>query len=59
MPTGTKHLTVEEEQKYQSYVGNDIPWYVRLIWVLFWIMTIWYVVYNMLPAIPVELSSPP
>lgn len=29
--------TIEEEHQHHSYVSNAIPWYVRFIWLLFWI----------------------
>ncbi|QDT32889.1 hypothetical protein [Thalassoglobus polymorphus] len=51
--------TVEEEARYHTYSGNDIPWYIRLIWILFWIFVIYYGISYFLPAIDSELLSPP
>lgn len=48
-----------EEGRFHRYTGNAIPWYVRLIWVLFWIFAVYYVVRYFLPTIPVEMVSPP
>jgi hypothetical protein len=49
----------QEEHRYHHYLGNEIPWYVRLIWVGFWIFAIWYTVVYLLPALQVELVNPP
>lgn len=47
------------ERKYHHYRGNRIPWYVRLIWLGFWIMAVYYVVTYLFPALQVEMVSPP
>lgn len=49
----------QEEHRFHHYRGNEIPWYVRLIWVGFWIFTVYYVVVNLFPALQVELMLPP
>ncbi len=49
----------EQELRYHTYVSHVIPWYVRLIWVVFWIFAIGYVVVNFLPALQTELLTPP
>lgn len=49
----------EVEQRYHDYVSNDIPWYVRLIWLGFWILAISVVVQHLFPALKVELFQPP
>ncbi|MEW4530915.1 MAG: hypothetical protein ACF8PG_05220 [Maioricimonas sp. JB045] len=51
--------TIEEEHQHHSYVSNAIPWYVRFIWLLFWIFVVYYGVTYFLPAIQVELLAPP
>ena len=48
-----------EEHRFHHYTGNDIPWYVRLMWVLFWIFAVYYTIRYFLPAIQVEMLSPP
>ena len=30
------------EHRFHDYVGNDIPWYVRAIWIGFWIFAVVY-----------------
>lgn len=48
-----------QELRFHTYVSHVIPWYVRLIWLLFWIFAIGYVVAYFLPAIQQELLTPP
>lgn len=55
----TDENPVKVEQRYHGYVGNRIPWYVRGIWLLFWIFAVYYVVTYLFPAIQVELLAPP
>jgi len=50
--------TPQVEQKYHNYVGNRIPWYVRLIWVLFWCFAIAYVINYLIPDVQRELLRP-
>ena len=54
-----EHRSAEEEHRHHTYTSNDIPWYVRLIWILFWIFVIYYGITYFLPAIDSELLSPP
>jgi hypothetical protein len=51
--------TPDQELRYHTYAGHVIPWYVRLIWVVFWIFAIGYVIKYFLPAIQTELLTPP
>ncbi len=51
--------SAEEEGKHLNYVGHQIPWAVRLIWVIFWSASAWYVIRWLLPALQVELITPP
>ena len=48
-----------EEGRNHTYVGTAIPWYVRLMWVGFWVMTVYYVLVFLIPALKHELISPP
>ena len=34
----------DEEETFHAYTGNAIPWYVRVIWIVFWCGAIAYVV---------------
>jgi hypothetical protein len=47
------------ENRFHSYVGNRIPWYVRLIWLLFWVFAVSYVILYLFPALRVEITNPP
>ncbi len=49
----------EREHRFHHYSSNDIPWYVRLIWILFWVFTIYYMIRYCFPAIQIEMISPP
>ncbi len=51
--------SAEAEHRYHHYTGNVIPWYVRLIWLLFWGFTIYYTVQYLFPAVQTEMVSPP
>ena len=48
-----------EEGRFHRYTGNAIPWYVRLIWVVFWIFAVYYTVKYFLPTIQSEMVAPP
>ena len=58
-PFAVENPSPEEEGKYLNYVGHQIPWYVRLLWLIFWIASAWYVIRLLLPALDAELLSPP
>jgi len=47
----------EVEHKHHHYVGSRIPWYVRLIWIGFWIFAIYYTIRYLVPALRLELFS--
>jgi hypothetical protein len=64
-PAGTAALvkpdngSAEAEGRFLNYVGHQIPWYVRLLWLLFWCLSAWYVIRFLFPALDSELLSPP
>lgn len=49
----------EQEHRHHSYTGTRIPWYVHLMWILFWIFAAAYVVSYLFPAIQRAFLSPP
>lgn len=51
-PTDT---SAEVEHQYHHYTGNRIPWYVRLMWVGFWCLAVYYAVRYLFPAIQAEI----
>ncbi len=54
-----EQTTPEQDHAYHYYRGNVIPWYVRMIWVGFWIFTVYYILQYFFPAMNIELRSPP
>lgn len=49
----------DAEARHLTYTSNAIPWFIRLMWVAFWIFAIGYAVSFFLPAIQRDLVSPP
>ena len=47
--------TIEAEEQFHHYRGNRIPWYVRVMWLGFWIFAIAYTIRFLFPALQVEL----
>ncbi len=54
-----KDTSAKTEHRWHSYVGNRIPWYVRMIWLLFWVYAIYYTITYLFPALQIEIVSPP
>lgn len=57
--TQPENLAPEVESRFHHYISNKIPWYVHLMWVLFWIFVAAYVLTYFLPALKVEIANPP
>jgi len=57
--TGPENTTPEQDHAYHYYWGNEIPWYIRAIWLGFWIGTVYYIIRYFFPAMQVELVLPP
>lgn len=51
--------SAETEHQHHDYAGNAIPWYVRAIWIGFWIFAVVYTVRYLFPAMQIELQAPP
>lgn len=51
--------SAHREGRYHTYTGNRIPWYVRLIWLMFWVFAVSYVFLYLFPALQVEITNPP
>lgn len=49
----------DEERRHHTYVSNKIPWYVCVIWLVFWGVAIGYAAIYLLPALRTELLNPP
>jgi len=59
MAQAPEKTTAEEESTFHSYTGNAIPWFVRLMWIVFWCAAIAYTVVWLFPQIQSELLAPP
>lgn len=46
------------ENRFHTYVGNRIPWYVRLIWLGFWIFAVYYVIRYLFPDLQTTIFKP-
>lgn len=55
----TEDNSPETEHQYHHYTGNRIPWYVRLMWLGFWVFAIAYTIRFVFPAIQIELFPQP
>jgi hypothetical protein len=42
--------TPQQDARFHTYATHRIPWYVRLMWLMFWIGLIWYVIAFAIPA---------
>jgi hypothetical protein len=49
----------EAEHQHHHYTGNAIPWYVRVIWIGFWIFAVVYTIRFLFPAMQSELFQRP
>ena len=47
------------EGQFHTYVNSRIPWYVRLMWLGFWVLATAYVILYLFPALQVEITNPP
>ncbi len=48
----------EVEHRFHTYIGHRIPWYVRLIWLMFWIIAIYYTLTYAIPDIQHSFTNP-
>lgn len=39
----------EKDRKYHTYDTHHIPWYVRAMWIAFWVGCIWYIIKYAIP----------
>lgn len=49
----------EAENRNHTYFGSEIPWFVHVLWVGFWLFAMGYLLVYALPALQEELLSPP
>jgi hypothetical protein len=49
--------TADVEGQYHAYEGSRIPWYVRLIWILFWVFAVYYVIKYLFPDLQFQFLN--
>lgn len=49
----------EAENVHHTYVTNRIPWYVHVLWVMFWALAVGYILTYQFPIIRTEILNPP
>lgn len=54
-----EQTTAQDDQRFHDYTGSTVPWFVHLLWVVFWIFSAYYVLRYLLPALATEIVSPP
>ncbi|MCE9607719.1 MAG: hypothetical protein K8U03_22760 [Planctomycetia bacterium] len=58
MSTSDPH-SPQAEHRHHAYVTNRIPWYVRAVWIGFWVFAVYYTVTYLFPTLQKELVIPP
>ncbi len=48
MPDSSKS-EAKQDSRYHTYTTHSIPWFIRVMWVGFWIGMIWYIVKYAIP----------
>ena len=56
--TNPEKAPKEGEGGFHNYITNKIPWFVHLLWILFWIFAVGYVLIWLVPALQREILSP-
>jgi hypothetical protein len=59
VPKFSEPTTAEAETRFHTYKGNRIPWYVRLMWLGFWVFAVYYVITYLFPDLQTEIFNPP
>ena len=54
-----EQTTPQEDHRYHYYTGSRIPWYLRLMWLLFWCFSAYYAIRFFFPALQQEIVTPP
>lgn len=56
--TNVEDDSARDEHQHHRYVGSRIPWYVRMIWILFWIFVVYYTIQYLFPDLRASLLAP-
>ena len=51
----TTENDIQSDSQFHDYTGNQIPWYVRLMWLGFWVLAVVYTIRYLFPAVQIEL----
>lgn len=58
-PVATDPDSPTSEGRFHNYRTNTIPFVVHIIWILFWIGAVYYLIQYLLPALRLEIVTPP
>lgn len=58
-PNPDQPHSAQAEHRHHAYVTNSIPWWVRLVWIGFWVFTVYYTVVYLFPALQREIELHP
>lgn len=47
-----------EENRFHTYATHHIPWYIRIMWVVFWVLAVYYVIRWAVPMAKVFFKQP-
>ena len=51
MSDQVEKTSAADDHAHHHYRSNVIPWYVRLIWIGFWIFAVYYTIAYLFPAL--------
>ena len=57
-PDRPEQTSAAVESRFHTYVGNRIPWYVRLLWLCFWVVAVYYVITYLFPDLQTAIFNP-
>lgn len=50
MKSESRDLSAEKEKNFHTYETHKIPWYIRVMWIVFWILSFYYLIKYAIPA---------
>lgn len=51
-------VPIAADDRNHHYRGNKIPWFVRVMWIGFWIFAIFYTLRFLVPSLQTDLFRP-
>lgn len=55
--TTDERTAAQSEHQHHHYRSNEIPWWLRGIWIGFWIFAVYYTIKYLVPALQLELFT--